>query len=520
MYNILLTDDEQIVIDSLSFIINKNFEGQVNLLTANSGTKALEIATNQDIDIIFMDINMPGLNGLDTVSCILKLKPETVVVILSAFDRFQYAQEAMNLGAFKYITKPVNRNVVIQTIRNAMDYIDNRRGSQNAAVELSKKLDFVSPMVENDFIYACIFNKDEGMALSAYLDYFNLSNKFWCFCTFEFQHINSQNQYEMYLKIRDVLNEEKRCLVSSFMMNRIVVYYPLEDELPEMLFEQEVKSVHTKLSYQITSGIRMGVSSICSDLEKLAEAYKESVKALDKTSSLGGICFYKSSEVSNTLKSEQKESIDDGSEILKQLYIKIKQGSADNVCSLCDLYSSAIFRYEKDLNKIKNKFFEIIVTSRNLVREIDEKFDSSNFDNMFMLLNQENDEKMLQEFLKKNLSEYAVVVENIKNKEENPTISKVCDYINKNLREELSLEQMAEISGVSSFYLSKIFKEEKGVTYITYVTDKRLEMGQKLLKESNLSIKEITSEIGYNDQNYFSRLFKNKFGLSPSDFRR
>ena len=99
MYNILLTDDEQIVIDSLSFIINKNFEGQVNLYTANSGTKALEIATNEDIDIIFMDINMPGLSGLDTVSCINKLKPDIVIVILSAFDRFQYAQEAMNLGA-------------------------------------------------------------------------------------------------------------------------------------------------------------------------------------------------------------------------------------------------------------------------------------------------------------------------------------------------------------------------------------------------------------------------------------
>ena len=161
MYNILATDDEQISIDSLSFIINKNFEGQVNIFTALSGTEALEIVSKQEIDIVFMDINMPGLNGLETVSCITKIRPETVVIILSAFDSFQYAQEAMNLGAFKYITKPVNRNVVIQTIRTAMDLIDSRRGKMSADMELHKKLDMVSPMIESDFIYACIFNKEK-----------------------------------------------------------------------------------------------------------------------------------------------------------------------------------------------------------------------------------------------------------------------------------------------------------------------------------------------------------------------
>ena len=100
MYNILITDDEQIAIDSLKFIISKNFESNVTLFTAQSGTDALQIINQEKIDIVFMDINMPGLTGLDTVSCINKLRPETVIIIISAFDRFQYAQQAMNLGVF------------------------------------------------------------------------------------------------------------------------------------------------------------------------------------------------------------------------------------------------------------------------------------------------------------------------------------------------------------------------------------------------------------------------------------
>ena len=78
----------------------------------------------------------------------------------------------------------------------------------------------------------------------------------------------------------------------------------------------------------------------------------------------------------------------------------------------------------------------------------------------------------------------------------------------------------ADYAGVSSFYLSKLFKEEKGETYINFVSDRRLEKSCQLLESTELSIKEITSEVGYNDQNYYSRIFKTKYGLSPKEYRK
>ena len=224
MYNILTCDDEQIVIDSLQFIIKKNFEGQVNLFSALSGSDALAIASREKIDIIFMDINMPGMSGLETISCIMNLKPETVIVVLSAFDKFQYAQEAMNLGAYKYITKPVNRNVVIQTVRNAMNLVDERRGKDSDDQELLKKLDTVSPMVESDFIYSCIFSSEKKEDLSSYLEYFNMSVTNYFFACIEVPHIDSSNQYEKYNSIRKLLTEKFKCLIGSFMANRLVLF--------------------------------------------------------------------------------------------------------------------------------------------------------------------------------------------------------------------------------------------------------------------------------------------------------
>ena len=86
MYTILLTDDEKIVIESLKLTLTKNFSSEISVLAASSGAKALEIVRSQPVDIIFMDIRMPGLNGLETVSLIKQINPNAVIIIVTAYD--------------------------------------------------------------------------------------------------------------------------------------------------------------------------------------------------------------------------------------------------------------------------------------------------------------------------------------------------------------------------------------------------------------------------------------------------
>lgn len=514
MYNILLTDDEQIVIDSIKFIIDKNFAGQVQVHTALSGTEALEIATKENIDIIFMDINMPGLSGLETVSCIKKLKPNTVIVILSAFDRFQYAQEAMNLGAFKYITKPVNRNVIIQTIRSAMDFVDTNRGKQESTIELNKKLDMVSPLIESDFIYACIFNTDSSFDLSAYLDYFNLSGYPWCFCCFDFPNVTAENQLKKYQEIRSIIKEQQECLVSSFMMNRIAVLLPVKNQpVQSDDIHELVENIYNSLSFKIGSGIKAGVSSVSSDILMLKQTYNEAILALNKASSGGGIIY---TGRNTAIAPDGPESINS---YRNQLLVKIRTGDSGAMKSIFEMYSSQLSQIEPDFNKIKNAFFELIVTARNIASEINPNFQNSNFSDSFSVISTKTDFTELKEYVLQALLEYISVIISAKEHKENPIIKKVCEYIYNNTEKDISLEQMADYANVSSFYLSKLFKEERGVTFVNYLNDTRLEKSRDLLKTTQLSIKEITAAVGYNDQNYFSRIFRNKYGVTPTEFR-
>ncbi len=519
MFNILVTDDEQIVIDSLSFIINKNFADETKVFTALSGTEAIEIVMKENIDIIFMDINMPGLSGLETVSVITKLKPNIVFVILSAFDRFQYAQEAINLGAYKYITKPVNRNVVIETIRGAMQLVEEKQGKLTADRELHKKLDMVSPMIENDFIYACIYSNDKAADLSSYLEYFNLSENPWVFCCFEFPNINSDNQYSTYLKIHELLNTEHRCLVSSFIMNRIAVFFPIFSESPEYSeIQEQIKKFYTTLSYNITAGIRAGVSTIYSDKHQLQASYSQALSALNKTASDGGLIFSDGMSYSGEQENVVKKS--SAGEFKNQIINKLSAGDSNGVKSFLELYTSEFISQNLATDKIKNAIFELIVTANNVTHELNKSFTSNTFDNAFATLSTENDIKLLKEFTQKFLMECTQAISSVKKAEENPIIKKVCTYVDENLSNDISLETAADFAGISSFYLSKLFKEEKGETFINYISDKRLEKSRMLLETTELSIKEITAEVGYNDQNYFSRIFKTKYGLSPKEYRK
>ena len=517
MFKILVTDDEQIVIDSLSFIINKNFAEEAKVFTALSGTEAIETVMKEDIDILFMDINMPGLSGLETVSVINKLKPNIVFVILSAFDQFQYAQKAIDLGAYKYITKPVNRNVVIETIRGAMQLVQEKQGKLTADAELHKKLDMVSPMIENDFIYACIFNNDKSTELSSYLDYFNLSENPWVFCCFEFPNINSDNQYTTYLKIHELLNKEHRCLVSSFMMNRIVVFYPIFSENPDYAeIQEQIKKIYSSLCYNIAAGIRSGVSTIFNDKTQLPASYAESLSALNKVETSGGLIFAGGEQEQTGSTVHKSNSI----EFKNQIINKLAAGDANGVKSFLELFSSELISGGLELDKIKNAFFELIVTANNITKETNKTFSSQTFDNAFATLSAENDTTLIKQFAQKFLMECTAAVTSVKKSEENPIIKKVCAYIDTNLSTDISLESAADFVQVSSFYLSKLFKEEKGETFINFVSDKRLEKSRELLEQTNCSIKEITAQVGYNDQNYYSRIFKTKYGISPKEYRK
>lgn len=127
MYRVMLADDEGIVLDSLKMIIEKHFPGQCQMETAKTGRDVIELAESFRPDIAFMDIQMPGINGIDAIREIKKSSPSVVFIILSAYDKFDYAKEAINLGVLEYVNKPFSARSITEVLEKAFKAIDSRR---------------------------------------------------------------------------------------------------------------------------------------------------------------------------------------------------------------------------------------------------------------------------------------------------------------------------------------------------------------------------------------------------------
>lgn len=513
MYNVLACDDEQIAIDSIKFIFEKNFQGQVKLFTALSGFDALNIVKQNDIDIIFMDINMPGMNGLETISLITQMKPETVIIVLSAFDTFQYAQEALNLGAFRYITKPVNRNTVIQTARSAMNLIDSRSGSSYDNDEIQKKLNSVSPMVESDFFYSCAFST-ENEDLSPYLEYFDIMDRNYVFAAVEIPDLSEENRKNIHSALRQIASENQKCIMGSFMTNRVILLFPFEKQsfFTEKVHEA-INTLHTLFTIKINRKIKTGVSSVCTKEIQFKEFYNQAFVALNKSSESQSIVFFEDI-VSSIDKSETLHNT------TERFYKRLKIGDVEGVQFLTGIYLKNLEDSAANPDKWKFQAIELLVNTKTITKELFEDFDDSSFENAFTVISSARTISDISDFITSRIREAVTAISNSQSDSENPVITKVRTYINLHLSSDFSLEDAAMYAGVSSFYLSKLFKEEMNDTFINYVTELKMEKAAHLLKETDMSIKEITGATGYNDQNYFSKIFKNKYDMSPSEYRK
>jgi len=513
VYNILLTDDEKIVTDSLTMILNKNFAEQVKIFTANSGTKALEEVRSQNIDILFMDISMPGISGLEAVSLIKQLNPNIIVIILTAYDKFQYAQQALNMGAFKYLTKPVNRNLIIQTVRDAMNAVDDERGKQTDSIKLHQKLNVVSPMVESDFIYSCIFNNG-NTDFTDYLDYFGITDSDYFFACLEVPETSASNRGSIYEKIREILSSKCRCIIGSFMGNRVTIFFPLAsggmDSFSEKIQHELMGELFTLLSIQISAKIKIGVSGIEHNIEDAQKAYNAASVLLNKIDQ--GIEF-------SGVQSVQK-NVPQTTKAAQKLLTSIRLGDSANAGEYArECATSILAEYKNEPDKIKGALFELIIQEKNVVVEMNPSYENPAIDSAFSFFEKTDSTQEQIGYLAERSMECAVEIQNLKSQSENPIIKKARIYIEEHLADLQGLEPLAQILNVSPFYLSKLFKEETGETFINYLTSMRLEKAKKMLKDGSMIIKEITADVGYNDQNYFSKLFKQRFGVSPTEYR-
>ena len=133
---LLVVDDEKVVQNSIALIIKKENLKFVEMETASTGKEAIEKTLSFHPDVVFMDINMPGLNGVDTMKSILRIYPSILFVVVTAYDVFEYAKESLKMGACDYIVKPFVPKRIVETLLQLNERITRRAVEREEILQL------------------------------------------------------------------------------------------------------------------------------------------------------------------------------------------------------------------------------------------------------------------------------------------------------------------------------------------------------------------------------------------------
>ncbi|MCD6396459.1 MAG: response regulator [Spirochaetaceae bacterium] len=517
MYKLIFVDDEAIVRDGISSCI---LWGQNNFELAGlfeNGLQALEYMKENSVDIVISDINMPRMDGLTLSRRIEEQYPEVMVLLLTGYDEFEYAQEAIKSKVREFLLKPITADelsTVLMRLEGELNFLKERKNQ----LELMKdKLEASFPLLKERFFYRMVSGKLDVQTLTRRKEYFG-----W-------------NDYGMFYQISIISipgnwNELDRITVSEYIKsglkdgdelvsNRtedLVILLQGKERGPLNLRSRTLaENVYKYVSKLEKDQISTGCGDIVNNLILLPESFRGAYNAVDYSSVLGLSQILSIEDV----RSREKISTERFSELIAELNDQLKSGSRS--LTLKALENIFLYLEKHFLSVLEASFYftRIHITFINFIQEM-ELYIESDDTSLYQpgnLESMDNAKVFFSDLL--NLIEDRI--EKHRNNAVRSRIEKAKQIIaEKKGDSRFSLQEICNDVFLSVSQFSLLFKEGTGKTFIEYLTMCRIKEAKSLLKTSDLKSYEIAEKTGFTDPRYFSILFKKITAMTPMEFRR
>ena len=527
MYKIMLADDEGIVIDSLKFIIEKEFGDECIVEYAKTGRSVIELAEKFRPDIAIMDIQMPGINGIEAMKEIRSGNQSVQFIVMSAYDKFDYAKEAIKLGVLEYITKPMERTKIVSVLKKGMEIIDSERMKRSNDLLVKEKLETVAPIIESGLIYNILLQEHFTEDIDNYKAILGFDTPkaymiaIVCGDDQEGSHMtnavgSSVKMQQHYQEIRECLKEYFDCVVGTVMANKLAVLVPYEkdhmDYNERIDLIEKARELARRMRRKTGISFRIGIGKV-GDLSEMTESYNKALGALIITT--GSVAHVDDLPIGCDYESDYPIHLE------KRLFEEVEKGEMNNaVATARSFFDWMAVNSPESLMEIRTKVLEFTLWAEHLAYEkggMTYQFHSRQ-DYLPTLMALSDLEDLKKWFVEKIMD----ACQNILGKREEKSKSIIemsKDYIKENFNKDISLDEVSRAVNISPYYFSKIFKEGTGENFIEYLTAIRIEKAKELLNTTELSMKEICTMCGYSDPNYFSRSFKKNVGVTPTEYK-
>lgn len=530
LYKVLIVDDEEEI--RLGIIKKINWEefGFQIVGDAENGQDALEKAEKLQPDVVMTDVKMPYMDGLELGKRLKDLMPSTKVIIFSGCDDFEYAKEAIKFNVIEYVLKPINSIEVIELLKKLKINLDREFNEKRNLETLNKYYLESIPILREQFLVGAIegrISKNDWIRQVDRLN-INFTNNYFCvgIIKLDYETLN-ESQYSdkdelMFISIKkfveDIMAESCSYISFLYLKEVVVIGNIIEPKAVEMFINKlnEVVKSFKRIMGLVTS---VGVGNVVDSEEKISLSYKFAKDALDYRVILGNEKVIYIEDVEKDITDNLQFSSEDERLFLNSIKVS---GETQIKAVIREIFNN-IERSSLSFNQYRIYLMEVITSMIKLIYSYNYNTDEifgHNF-NCYSYLSEFDSLNDIETwFLEKALKINSII------KSERVHSSMILaqqakEYIKNNYMDsDLSVETICSELHISPAYFSTIFKKETDMSFVNYLTEVRLEEAVKLLNTTDYKTYMIAEKVGYPEANYFSYVFKKKFNVSPSKYRK
>lgn len=541
MLKIFLAEDEVIVRETIKRMIPWENLGVELVGEAADGEMALPLLLRQKPDLLITDIKMPFMDGLTLAKVAKKEIPGLKVVILSGYDDFNYAKQAINIGVEDYLLKPITKNALIERLTEIRSRYEHEKTQKEyyekfhremQAYEKNSSRDFFEALVRGSMDMMEIYRRSEKLGLDIVAEAYNVLI-FTMNCEEDFSG-QREGYSEWEAESLELLEEFFSENTSAMLFRCNIFSYGVLIKGQKETIEENTRSCVSEIQriFDRKEQKRQWFVAAGEPVERLSQIQKSYYSASRAFSQRylydENILYY--DEMASM---EKKNVTEDDSTYLQKVDV-----NALNPAILQKFLSNGLL--EETENFVKDYFYAIgqepleSLVFRNYVT-LNVRFSVMSFLKEIgcdtRTLEQEDTEDVLSESSKslenaiayaEKIISQAIALRDQNSGNKNRSILKTAvDFIDSHyMEEDMSLNKAANAANVSANHFSALFSQNMGQTFIEYLTNLRMNKAKEYLRCTSMRSSEIAGEIGYKDAHYFSYLFKKTQGMTPSDYRK
>ena len=523
MYQIFVVEDEVLIRQSIRNVI-ENMHGPYALCgEASDGEMALAMMQDLMPDILLTDIRMPFLDGFGLIKSAKAMMPWLKIVIISGFGDFESAQKAISLGVDQYLLKPVRQADLVRVVEEMAAQIEKSKSERGTVLPEGMDEEEVLKVLRQHFMRQLLYDEADTGKLVDRMQRLKMDimrkHYLVAVSSFDSPHVDHRLLENTFLK---VLNETRS----------LMVYFNNADRMTILAYDNDPETLNERV-YMFLSILRHELQDVCpvittvisNDVQRLGEISEAYRTAYGLLKTVSGIAAGQVINVSDTAQVsaniiQQNSPFGDGfRQKLQYADAKDAQKLLDEVFAspANEQFNSRLMRYNALIALVK---IAVQMTAR-ANPDADEKDIAAELSSQYDLLAAAGSKAGFRETAE-GLIEKALSARQGKSAEirYHHVISQAEQYVKENFCDpNISLISVANHVAMSAAYFSTVFSQTTGQSFITYLTAMRMEKAKELLTTTGMKLADIALEIGYNEPNYFSHVFRKTTGMTPKEYR-